>query len=323
MGRVIALGGAGLLLLAALAWLAVRPSGDYRYEPERAVYHKFSGALAFAHVEKLVAFGPRPAGSEALEASRGYLQEQLTAFGWATERQEFQDETPVGAVTFVNIRARYSGKGTPGEAWARPVGVVIGSHYDTKPYDEFEFVGANDGGSSTGALLEIARVTALRPALAKTLELVFFDGEEAFEPNITATDGLYGSRYYGKRLRRLDAEQRPKQGLILDMIGDKQLNVGVPSDSPYKPYQALMSAAKDLGHENYFGKHSSPIIDDHVPLNQSGVLTIDIIDLDYATWHTAGDTLDKVSAESLGIVGSTALLLVEKYLLGSEVGDLR
>lgn len=318
MGRWIALGGAVLLVLGGSLWLGMRPTQTYRYEASKAVYHRFSGALARIHVEKLVAFGPRPAGSEALESARQYIEAQLIEHGWATERQLFDDQTPQGKVGFANIRARYVGKGSPEGVWDRQAKVLVGSHYDTKPYTAFEFVGANDGGSSTGALIELARVAAFHPPLARSLELVFFDGEEAFDPNITATDGLYGSRFYAKRLRRLEDDQRPVQGVILDMIGDPNLDVGVPSDSPPKLFRALESAAKDLGYEKYFGKHDSPIIDDHVPLNQSGVPTIDIIDLNFAPWHTAGDTMDQVSAESLQIVGSTAVLLIEKYLLGDE-----
>ncbi len=316
MGRFIALGTAGLALVALLLWLALRPAGTYRYDAKSAVYHKFSGALAHAHVTKLIGFGPRPAGSEALEVSRKYIESQLISLGWTTERQIFEDETPIGPITFVNLRARFLGSAKAAAVWKRSTPIIVGSHYDTKKYDDFEFVGANDGGSSTGALLEIARVTALHPPLARSLELVFFDGEEAFDTNITPDDGLYGSRFYAKRLRRLSPEERPQQGIILDLIGDKNLNIGVPSDSPFKLYQALKRAAKDLGHEAYFGKRNSPIIDDHLPLNQIGIPTIDIIDLDYDPWHTAGDTLDQISAESLQIVGSTTLLLIEKYLLG-------
>lgn len=307
-----------LVFLALLLWFIAGPSPGYRFQADEAVYHQFSGERALSHVEKLVDFGPRPAGSEALEASREYIESHLIDLGWATERQSFEDQTPIGPITFVNIRARYRGKSRSTDVWERPAPVLIGTHYETKRYKGFEFTGANDSGSSTGALLEIARVTAARPALATSLELVFFDGEEAFDPNITATDGLYGSRFYGKWLRRVEPGQRPRQGLILDMIGDKDLNIGVPSDSPYKLYQALMNAARDLGYQNYFGKHGSAILDDHVPLNHSGVPTIDIIDLDYEPWHTAEDTLDKLSAESLRIVGSTALLFVEKYLLDGQ-----
>lgn len=302
-------------MLACFLWACSEQSATYSYDPDSAVYHKFSGDLAMAHVEKMVGFGPRPAGSEALETTRQYIEAELKALGWQTQRQSFEAETPThGPITFVNLRARF-----PGDAkenlWTRPYQVLIGSHYETKLYENIVFVGANDAGSSTGALIEIARVMAERPPLARACELVFFDGEEAIGANINDVDGLYGSRHYAQQVRKAEASQRPDHGLILDMIGDKNLNVGVPADSPLNLYQKLMAAAKDLGHSEHFGMHSSPIIDDHVPLNAIGIPTLDIIDLDFRPWHTAGDTLDQISADSLRIAGATTLLLIEKYLL--------
>ena len=257
----------GALLLILWSWGCGRAS--YQYKADEAVYHQFSGDLAYAHVEKLVAFGPRPAGSKNLETSRKYMEAQLKNLGWTTTRQSFEDETPKGPITFVNLRARFHGSTKPGAVWTRPTPIVF-----------------------------------------------FFFGEDALKQNINDSDGLYGSRFYAKVLRKGPAELMPTVGLVLDMIGDKDLNIGVPADSPHKLYQSLMRAAKDLNYQKYFGKYRSAILDDHVPLNHIGIPTIDIIDLDYGTWHTAEDTMEHVSAESLKIVGSTALLFVEKYLLG-------
>ena len=307
------------LLFALSLWLvSCGKPAPYRYEADAAIYHKFSGDLALEQVAKLVGFGPRPAGSEALENSRKYIEAQLNALGWTVQRQSFQEKTPAGDISFVNLRARFGGNERAAGIWERPFQLVIGSHIDTKLYEDFEFVGANDSASSTGALIEIARVMALRPAVAIACELVFFDGEEAFGKNINEVDGLYGSRYYARQMRKADASLWPQHGLILDMIGDKDLNVGVPADSPRGLYQWLTQASKDLGYEQYFSKHASAILDDHVPLNDIGIPTLDIIDLDFAPWHTAGDTLDTVSADSLRIVGSTTLLLIEKYILGTR-----
>jgi glutaminyl-peptide cyclotransferase len=135
------------------------------------LWENFSGAKAFAHVQHLVELGPRPAGSEALEKSRIYIVDQLKSFGWTTTRSEFSAPTPRGTMTFVNLVARFGN----GKAL-----FLLCSHYDTKTFDTLRFVGANDGGSSTGLLIELARVLALNPALAAKVELVFFDGEEAF-----------------------------------------------------------------------------------------------------------------------------------------------
>src|SRR5947208_15542788 len=150
------------------------------------LWENFSGEKAFAHVQRLVDLGPRPAGSEALEKSRLYIIEQLRSSGWTVTRSEFSDQTPRGKITFVNLIARF-GTSEKNEA----AQFLLCSHYDTKTFDTIRFVGANDGGSSTGLLIELARVLAMNAALATRIELVFFDGEEAFE-NFTATDGLYG-----------------------------------------------------------------------------------------------------------------------------------
>lgn len=197
---------------------------------------------------------------------------------------------------------------------ARVVGLV-GSHYDTKYYPNIRFVGANDGGSSTGILLEMARVLRDRPELTALLELIFFDGDEAFE-DFSATDGLYGSRHYAKTItRRQSRSQQPSFVVILDLLGEKSLNVGLPSDTPSHLREHLFSAADDLGYASYFGVYPTPIIDDHVPFQQLGIPAMDIIDLDYRAWHTSRDTLSQISKKSLAISGQTSLLLLEKYLL--------
>ncbi len=283
------------------------------YDPARAIHGQFSGERAMGHVEAIVALGPKPPGSEAIEETRVYLGEVLAAAGWEVERQTFDDKTPQGTITFANLRARFPG----GDTWKRPLDGLLCSHFDTKFYSAFEFVGANDGGSSTGLLLEMARVLAARPELAQKLELVFFDGEEAYI-QFTATDGLYGSRFYAKELRAWPTERLPGWAIVFDMVGDRDLNIRIPSNSDSRLAGFALQAADDLGVRSKFGLKGSAIIDDHVPLANAGIPAIDIIDLDYRPWHTPGDTLDKLSAESLETVGQTGLLMVEKYLLGGE-----
>ncbi|RFC41886.1 MAG: Zn-dependent amino- or carboxypeptidase, M28 family [Verrucomicrobia bacterium] len=224
-------------------------------------------------------------------------------------RQGFTEATPLRPVEFVNLRARF-GTGDFGP----PVRVLIGSHYDTKIFPSIRFVGANDGGSSSGALLEMARVLALRPGLAKSVELVFFDGEEAVQ-DYTATDGLYGSRYYAREItRRQRPSSRPQAVVILDMIGDPDLKVQIPSDTPRQLAEGLFAAAKEAGTSAHFGWMATPITDDHAPFQREGVPAIDLIDLDFAPWHTSRDTMEQVNADSLEIVGRTALLFVERHL---------
>src|SRR5689334_14232086 len=159
--------------------------------PEKKIWIEFSGDRALAHVQALVDLGPRPPGSDAIVRARAYIEEQLESSGWKVIEQEFTDQTPRGEAKFVNLVARFGGATKPA--------FLLCSHYDTKIFEGFQFVGANDGGSSTGLLLEMARVLALQPNLAKKVELVFFDGEEAFE-DFSDTDGIYGSRHFAQDL---------------------------------------------------------------------------------------------------------------------------
>jgi glutaminyl-peptide cyclotransferase len=265
------------------------------------LWENFSGEKAFAHVQHLVDLGPRPAGSEALEKSRLYIIEQLKSAGWTVARSEFSDQTPRGKMTFVNLIARF---GTSEKKEAAQF--LLCSHYDTKTFDTIRFVGANDGGSSTGLLIEMARVLALNPALAAKIELLFFDGEEAFE-NFTDSDGLYGSRHFAQELRDSGKAKSVRGGILFDMIGDKSLDVTLPSDSPADLTRNIFAAADALGQRAHFTYLDRGMTDDHTPLNEIGIPVIDLIDFDFPPWHTAGDTLDKISAESLEIVGRVAL----------------
>ena len=265
------------------------------------LWENFSGEKAFAHAQHLVDLGPRPAGSEALEKSRLYIIEQLKSAGWTVARSEFSDQTPRGKMTFVNLIARF---GTSEKKEAAQF--LLCSHYDTKTFDTIRFVGANDGGSSTGLLIEMARVLAMSPALAAKIELLFFDGEEAFE-DFTATDGLYGSRHFAQELRDSGKAKSVRGGILFDMIGDKSLDVTLPSDSPADLTRNIFAAADALGQRAHFTYLDRGMTDDHTPLNEIGIPVIDLIDFDFPPWHTAGDTLDKISAESLEIVGRVAL----------------
>ncbi len=262
------------------------------------IWEEFSGDKALAHVQRLVDFGPRPAGSKAIEKSRDYIEDQLRRSGWQVTRQGFSDDTPRGKIQFVNLIAQFSARGK-----AASPSFLLCSHYDTKMFDTIRFVGANDGGSSTGLLLELARVMGQHPDLARKIELVFFDGEEAYE-QFSEKDGLYGSRYFARQL------QDPRQfrgGLLFDMIGDRSLGITLPSDSPAEMARDIFAAAEALKLRNYFTYLGRELIDDHAPLNAIGIPTLDIIDFDYPWWHTADDTMDKISAQSLQTIGSVAL----------------
>jgi glutaminyl-peptide cyclotransferase len=272
------------------------------------IWEEFSGEKALAHVQRLVDLGPHPVGSNAIEKARNYIEQQLRQSGWQITRQAFTDDTPRGKVQFVNLIARFSGEGRG----ASP-SFLLASHYDTKLFDTIQFVGANDGGSSTGLVLELARVLGKHPNLARKIELVFFDGEEAYE-HFSDSDGLYGSRYFAKQLQGEGAKQF-RRGMLFDMVGDRSLDITLPADSPPALARDVFAAADALKMRNYFSYLDRDLIDDHAPLNALGIPVIDIIDFDYSWWHTAGDTMDKISAQSLQIVGSVALYYLSEFAL--------
>jgi hypothetical protein len=290
------------LLLLTLAWIGIAQQSG---ASEAKIWQEFSGEKALADVQRLVDLGPHPAGSDAIGKARDYIEAQLRQSGWQVIRQAFTDDTPRGKIHFVNLIARFAGDGTQAPSF------LLCSHYDTKLFDTIRFVGANDGGSSTGLLLELARVLGQHPNLARKVELAFFDGEEAFE-NFSATDGLYGSRYFARQLQGDDAK-KIRGGILFDMIGDRSLDITLPPDSPSSLAQDVFAAAEALKLRKYFSYLDRDLIDDHAPLNAIGIPTIDIIDFNYPSWHTAGDTMDKISAQSLQIVGSVALYYLAEF----------
>ncbi len=293
---------AGLAVLLLLVFVFFRGG---RRETYGQPWREFSGEKALAHVQALVDFGPRPAGSSALKDSRNYLKEHLEEAGWKVELQTFVDDTPRGKIAFMNLIARW-----PNEASRSPL-FLLCTHYDTKYFADTQFVGADDGGSSTGALLEMARVLALHPDLAARIELVFFDGEEAFD-HFTADDGLYGSRYFAKQLEKSGHAKRYRGAILWDMIGDKNLTITLSPDSPAHLAQGILAAATALDARDHFTYLSTNILDDHNPLEKAGIPAIDLIDFDYPPWHTAEDTMDKLSAQSLQTIGAvTAYYLAE------------
>ena len=293
------------LFLLALAWAVF---AERSRAAETKIWEEFSGEKALAHVQRLVDLGPHPVGSKAIEKARDYMEEQLRQSGWHITRQAFTDDTPRGKAHFVNLIARFSGGGKE----ASP-SFLLASHYDTKLFDSIQFVGANDGGSSTGLLLELAHILGNHANLARKVELVFFDGEEAYE-HFSDTDGLYGSRYFAKQLQA-EAAKQFRGGMLFDMVGDRSLGITLPVDSPSAMARDVFAAAEAVKVRNYFSYLDRDLIDDHAPLNAIGIPTIDVIDFDYSSWHTAGDTMDKISAQSLQIVGSVALYYLSELAM--------
>jgi Zn-dependent M28 family amino/carboxypeptidase len=191
-----------------------------------------------------------------------------------------------------NIRAIRPGTGSDT--------IILAGHYDTKRYD-FEFVGANDGGSSTAVLLELARITADLD-LGHGLEFLFFDGEEAVR-DWTLTDSLYGSRFDVDRRSAAGTLDDLKALILIDMIGDRDLQILQETASTGWLRSLIWASADRLGYSKHFGTRFALIDDDHVPYLNAGIPALDLIDFDYPYWHTPQDTLDKTSAASLKVVG--------------------
>ncbi|HJR59524.1 MAG TPA: M28 family peptidase [Vicinamibacterales bacterium] len=292
-----------LILTAICALFAACVSAQTPTPPGSSQTPAFDSARAFEHLTQLVAIGPRPAGSPGAEKTRDYIRQQMKALGIATREQAFDAKTPVGIVKMVNVAATIPGPGTGR--------LIIAGHYDTKLFKEFRFVGANDAGSSTAFLLELARVLKDRKN-ALTIELLFLDGEEAIGE--WETGNTYGSRHYVLEAATDAASlKRIKAMILVDMIGDKDLVIKRESRSTPWLVDAIWSAARRLNRPEFIDE-STPIDDDHLPFLAAGIPAVDLIDLEYPNlsspttyWHTAHDTLDKVSPNSLQAVGDVLL----------------
>ena len=258
---------------------------------------RFDSGEAWEHLRQQVAFGPRPSGSMALAQCRQYILAQLKKAGIATREDAFDAATPVGRVHMVNLIATIPGRRTDR--------IALATHYDTKLFKEIRFVGASDGASSTAAILELGRILKSQQN-EFTIELVFFDGEEAVG-EWRDGDNTYGSRHYVEAAQTAKTLASLKAFILLDMIGDRNLNIRRDSNSTKWLTDAVWTSARKLGYAANFPNDETTIDDDHMPFVRAGVPSLDIIDLDYPAWHTAKDDLDHVSARSLQVVGDVVL----------------
>jgi hypothetical protein len=275
----------------------IAPSPDAQAAPQPAP-PAFDAARAWAHLQKQVAFGPRPSGSAALQACRNYIIAELKKVGLDARRQTFTAKTPAGDIPMVNLSATIPGR--------RPERIIFASHYDTKRATDFTFVGASDGASSTAALLELGRALKSRQN-EFTIELLFLDGEEAVNWEWRDPDNTYGSRFYVETARKANALGSIKALVLLDMIGDRNLTIRRDATSTPWLVDAIWDTAGRIGHRRTFSNELTAIEDDHMHFITAGVPAVDIIDLDYPQWHTAEDDLAHVSQQSLKIVGDVVL----------------
>jgi hypothetical protein len=252
----------------------------------------FDGERALTLVQEQMAFGFRTPGSEAHRLMGDWMVSELEKSGWVVEEQLF----PYKELQGRNIIA----KGGPSEGeW-----VVLGAHYDTRPVADQDLShpmdpvpGANDGGSGVAVLLELARVLQ-KEALSGPLWLVFFDLEDS--GGIDGMEWIVGSSYFAEQL-----EAFPNKVVIVDMVGDRDLQIYYERNSDPGLQAEIWEVASNLGFEGFIPAANHSMIDDHTPFVRLGIPAIDIIDFDYPYWHTTEDTLDKVSAQSLKQVGQT------------------
>jgi Peptidase family M28 len=264
----------------------------------------FDGAAAYDYAAKLVAFGPRPPASDAIHRTQDYIVGQLKSFGCAVDTDDFHADTPIGSLAMKNIIAKIPGTGQ---------GIILLlTHYDTLRLDNF--VGADDGGSSSGLMLEMARLLCAGPKRKHAVWIAFLDGEEAQvvvngQAQWAGTDNTYGSRELAARME-LSGELKHVRAVILaDMIGQKSLEIPRESNSTKWLTNLVWSTAARLGYKDIFVSSEGAVEDDHQSFLSRNVPAVDIIDLNgySAYWHTPQDTMDKLSPRSFSIVGYVIL----------------
>ena len=267
----------------------------------------FNGARALEYARQFVAIGPRWPTSPGHVKAEEFLRSQFKRD--QLEEDAFTADTPIGPVAMRNFIVRFPGK--------KDGVIVLATHYETNYWlRNIDFVGANDGGSTTGLLLAIADQLRAETAGGKKLDgysvwLVFDDGEESIQPTWTTSDSTYGTRHLAARWGKDGTLSRVKAFILADMIGDKDLDILRESRSADWLVALMTKAANKFGYGHHFFQTEGQVEDDHLPFVQRGVPSIDVIDLDYGPnnsyHHTAQDTMDKISARSLTIDGDVFL----------------
>jgi glutaminyl-peptide cyclotransferase len=281
----------------------------------------FNGERAMTHVKKQLEFGPRPPDTPELAKTRNYIVNELKSYGLSVTTDDFTASTPVGRKKMTNIIGEIAGDSK--------TAILITSHYDTKLYKDMRFVGANDPASSVGTLLEIARVAASSSTKPKvTYRFVFFDGEEAFCEGWDDCgtpenpDHTYGSRHYANQLVERHEVQSTRAMILLDMMGYTKLELGRDTMSSRWLQDIIWQTGRDLGYSSVFVDRPEGVGgDDHEPFLRAGIDAVDLIQLnDYSYWHTPEDTIDKVSAQSMKIVGDTVLASLPRIAAHESTG---
>jgi glutaminyl-peptide cyclotransferase len=275
------------------------------FPPDAGPLPTFDGNRAMQYVKDIVAFGPRPVASANHKKVEDYITSHLK--GDVVEHDVFTADTPEGKFPVHNIIAKFPG--TKGGI------IVVASHYDTNyPLRNTSFIGANDGGSSSALLLELANQLRGKPRDGYSVWLVWDDAEEAIKPETEMPfldDSLYGIRHLAQKWEADGSLKKIKAFLLADMIGDADLNIDRDTNSTPWLEATVGEAATRMGYQSHFFGRTTGVTDDHLPFVQKGVPSADLIDFTYGYndvfWHTTQDTVDKLSPKSLEIVGATIL----------------
>ena len=266
----------------------------------------FDGKRAFEHVAKQVAYGPRPSGSQAIAQTQDYILTQLKSDGCTTEVDAFNADTPIGRLPMKNILVKI-----PGDDSSI---ILLGTHYDSLLQKDITFVGADDSASSTAVMLELARLLCAKHG-KHAVWIAFFDGEEAMKV-WSDTDSRYGSRQMAARFAASGDISKIKAFLLADMVGSRSLHFAREESSTKSLVDLMWATAARLGYSDIFVNASSGAQDDHDSFLKRKVPSMDVIDFDREQdvpfWHTADDTLDKISARSLAISGHVFLETVNE-----------
>jgi len=270
------------------------------------------GQRALAEATNFVALGPRVSGTDGARKAAEYLAAQLKKAGVDPVTEEFVVTNSTGPTAFRNVMGMIEG--------IDDQLVILTSHYDTKSGIADDFSGANDSGSSSGLLLELARVIRSQPGPHPGILLAFLDGEECLK-HYSDSDGLQGSRHLAQKIKSAGNATNVLGVIVLDLIGDRDLSVTLPNNGSPELVSMVFASAKEEGVRLKFSLLGSKLTDDHDPFLQARMPAVDIVDFQYGSspgkndyWHTAQDTADKLSAESLATVGRVTLRTVNKLM---------
>jgi len=307
------------LLLAALAGLVQTSSAQDgsaqnsdvkkpKKSAETATANRFSGKDALIYTKTATEFGPRPSGSPALDRTRQFMEASLASWKLKPEVDQFVANTPVGKIPMYNYIVKI-----PAANAAADRVVIVAGHYDTKRFKDIKFVGANDGGSSMGVLLELARVLSLPPKKNVSVWIVFHDGEEAQEGPWTKEDSLWGAKHLAAKLQASGDVKKIRALINIDMIGNKNLSILRDTYSTKWLNDLVRESATGIGLGGVFNDQVTDIEDDHLPYLAAGVASVDLIDFTSMNtfWHNEKDTTDKLSAASMEQIGLVVLASID------------